>query len=197
MEIVIFLVVLLLVFFLLIYFPTHYWIRREKRRNDEYESLLLFIAISLLFLLINYLCCNYYLLNSRKAVSSCVGMFNLVCMLNSTLHFQIVVSLKVYIMITLQLILYFAYAYFVVCNVCKYRSARRRVLNLILFFSVCVIITLNHMIVLSNVLFGDGLEYVSLLLLHAYLTIPCFYFLSLVARYFGNHEIKLAKKNKN
>lgn len=196
MEIFGLIIILVIIFAFFIYLPTHYLVKKQVDKKDEYESLLIFISMSLLFLLFCYLVSSYYLLNSVTGVTECNGILNLVCTLNSTLFLQVETSLKIYVMIFLELIIYFTYSYFSVLLVCNYRNKKRRVMNMFLFFIVSIVATLIHVAVLSDVAFVGGVEYISLFALNVYFVLPLFYMLIFVGRFLGNKEIKVKRKKK-
>lgn len=197
MEIFGMLIILAVIFCLFVYLPTHCLSKKQKEKNDEYESLLIFISMTFLFLLFVYLVSSYYLLNATTGVTTCDSILNLVCTLNSTLYLKVDASLKVYIMIFLQLIMYFTYSYFSVLLVCNYRNKPRRNLNMFLFFIVSIVASLIHTAVLSDVAFVNGVKYISLFISNVYFVLPLFYLIIFCGKFFGHKEIKVKGSKKN
>jgi hypothetical protein len=184
MEFLIFTMLLVMIFCFMVYLPTSLLVKKFDNK-DEYESLLLFIAVSLIFTLLTYLYANFYLLKSTMLTSpvACDYLANMNCLFNKDLARELGPTIDTYCMIFMQLLVSFAYTYFVAVNINDYKAKERRVINLIVFFIVSVAASLISITVMGDVAFVSGIKYISLFISNAYIVLPLFYMLILAFKY--------------
>ena len=184
MEFLLFATVLIGIFFFMIYMPTTILVKKFDKK-DEYESLLIFLAASLLFALLTYLFANFYVLKSTELlhVVKCDFLANMNCVFNGELSREIVPAFDIYMMVFMEILLGFTYAYYVTVNINDYKSKSRRTLTMILFFTVAVVSSLISITVMNDLVFTAGLKYISLFISNVYVVLPLFYLFILKYRY--------------
>jgi len=179
----------------MLYLPTNLLVKKFDNK-DEYESFFLFIAFSLLFVLLTYLYANFYVLKSTSLDTAirCDYLANMNCLFNKTLSRSISPTIDTYCMIFMQILIGFAYAYFVTININDYKVKERRVINQVIFFIIAVTSSLISITIMGEVAFTSGIKYIALFIGNAYIVLPLFYMCILTVRYI-NQE-KLPKKSK-
>lgn len=177
MELVFFVSILLGIFFIMLYFPTSIFVSKKSGRKDSHESILVFVAASILFILLTYLFASFYLLKSQLLTYPvpCDTIGNLNCLINNDMIRELRPSFMVFVMIFLELIISYAYVYYVNYCVNSYKDRSRVLMGIILFFVVSLVGTLINFYMINKIAFGGGVKYITLLAVNPYIVLPVFY----------------------
>lgn len=176
-------------FFFVVYIPTILFLRGKRKKKETYESLVVFIAASLLYLLLEYICVNFYSLKSIEETIKCTVFANMNCLFYETLPRVVRPELSVYMILFTQLIIMGTYAYYTAINIMNYNSKIRVAVNLMIFFLVSLVSSVLHYFVLYNIAFVSGLKYITLFSANAYIILPFMYLV--VMTYLNRNKIKL------
>lgn len=188
MEIVVLILFLIAAFFFIVFIPTILFFKGRKVKHNKYESLIVFLAAALLYLLLTYLCVNFYELKSIEKVTECTVLANMNCFFSDTLPKVIKPELSIYMVLFTQLIVMITFAYYTAINVMSYSSKIRIVVNLVIFFLVSIVASILHCFVLFDSAFVSGLKYITLFSANAYVVLPFMYLVILT--YLNRDQLK-------
>ena len=188
MEIIVLILILVASFFFVVYIPTTLFLKGKKTKKKNYESLIIFVAASLLYLLLTYICVNFYELKAVEEVTECTAFANMNCIFSDTLPKVIRPELSIYMVLFTQLILMGTYAYYTAKNVVEYNNRIRIATNLTIFFLVSIVASIIHYFVLYDSAFVSGLKYITLFSANAYVVLPFMYLI--VITYLNRDKLK-------
>lgn len=181
-------IILVFSFFFIVYIPTTLFLKSKKKKKKDYESLIVFLAASLLYLLLTYICVNFYELKSVEKVTECTVLANMNCLFSDTLPRVIRPEFSIFMVLFTQLIVMGTYAYYTVKNVMSYSSRLRVIINLVVFFLVSIMASVLHYFVLYDSAFVSGLKYITLFSANAYAVLPFMYLIILT--YLNRDQLK-------
>lgn len=189
MELIVIVLLMLASFFFVVYIPTVLFLKGKKNKKKDYESLIVFVAASFLYLLLAYICVNFYELKAVEETVECSVLANMNCLFNEELPKVIRPELSIYMVLFTQLIVMVTYAYYTAISVMQYKSRIRITTNLILFFFVSIVASILHYFVLYDSAFVSGLKYITLFSANAYIILPFMYLV--VMTYINRDQIKI------
>lgn len=182
MEYLVLFLVLLGCFLFVLFIPTVLFVngKKKKKNTNKNENLIIYGASTLIFLFLMYMFSNYYHLNAvSKSSVECSIFTNLNCLFSKNLTQEISPTFTIYLTFFIQLLVMFSFAYYTTVNLMSYKSASRRMVNLVLFFLVSISASVIHYFVLYDVAFVSGLKYVTIICANAYATLPFMYLIFL------------------
>ena len=191
MEIIVLILILVASFFFVVYIPTTLFLKGKKTKKKNYESLIIFVAASLLYLLLTYICVNFYELKSVEEVTECTAFANMNCIFSDTLPKVIRPELSIYMVLFTQLILMTTYAYYTVKYIMEHNDRVLEVVNLVIFFLVSIVASILHYFILYDSAFVSGLKYITLFSANAYAILPFMYLV--IITYINRDQLKFKK----
>ena len=187
MEIIVILVVLLFILGFGLLFPTMLFLSDERKKKKA-ETLVKFSVISILFVLLVAVFAIFYQTNAVEIDTKCSFIGNFNCLFSKELPKRITPNLHIYFVFIIQLIAMFTYSYYTAKKVMHYTNKERALLQIVIFFMVGIVGTIIHYYVLFDVVFVDGLEYISLISANQYGILPLMYLL--IMTYLNRDQLK-------
>ena len=187
MEVLLIILVLAFIFFMGLLFPTYIFLSDERKKKEE--SLVPYVLVSLFYVLVTAI---FVLLIHSKAINKdtiCSNIFNFNCIFTNVLPKRIEPSLVLYLTMFVQIFGMFLYGYYTSKTVMHYSSKGRMYIEVIIFFLVGVVSSALHYMILFDVNFVDGTEYISLFSANQYCVLPMIYLLYMT--YLNRDQIKL------
>ena len=187
MRIVLIILVLAFIFFMGLLFPTYIYLSDERKK--KVESLVPYVLVSAFYISMTAI---FVVLFESKAIvkdTVCSNIFSFNCIFTNILPKRIEPSFIVYLVMIVQLFGMFLYGYYTSKTVMHYSSKGRMYIELIIFFLVGVVSSLIHYMILFDVNFVGGTEYISLFSANQYCVLPMIYLLYMT--YLNRDQIKL------
>lgn len=182
-------VTLILSFIFVVLVPTLLFLKDKKNKKIKYESIVLFLFSSLLYLLLTYLCVNFYLLKAVDEVVECTTLANMNCLMYDLLDKAIKPELSIYMVLFVQLIIMGTYAYYTAICIMNYGSKLRVITTTIMYFLVSIVASIIHYYTLYDCAFVSGLKYITLFSANAYIVLPFIYLM--IMTYLNRRQLKI------
>jgi hypothetical protein len=187
MEIIAILVVLLFIFAFGLLFPTILFLSDERKKKKS-DTLVKYSVVSIFFVLLVAVFAIFYESNAIVADTECNFVANFNCLFSGILPKRINPSLHIYFVFIIQIITMFTYSYYTAKKVMHYTNKERALLQILIFFMVGLVSTIVHYYVLFDVVFVDGLEYISLISANQYGLLPLMYLF--IMTYLNRDQLK-------
>lgn len=182
--------VLLLSFLYIVYVPTVLFNKNTKIKRTRESSFTLFLGASLLFLVLTYMCANFYELKAVNESINCSTSFsNYHCIFYTNMSKTIKPDITVYMIAILQILITIAYAYVTAKSVLNIRKVKKAVLVCSLFFITGFLSSFIHYIIINDALFASNLNWLSCVFSNTYITLPIIYLV--IISYLNRDLIKL------
>lgn len=182
--------VLLLSFLYIVYVPTILFNKNTKIKRTRESSFTLFLGASLLFLVLTYMCANFYELKAvNESINCSTSFLNYHCIFHTNMSKIIKPDITIYMIAILQILITIAYAYVTAKSVLNIRKVKKAVLVCSLFFITGFLSSFIHYIIINDALFASNLNWLSCIFSNTYITLPIIYLV--IISYLNRDLIKL------